>query len=650
MQLDGESFMPARLLEYRRFFIVALQAGLIVFAYLASFLLRLDLPFPVGTGRVILETVFIVLAVKLVVFTHFGLYSGWWRYAGLSDLLEISKAGVVSTAVLAIVFTWVLRPAMFPRSVYIIDLCLTVTLIAGVRVLVRLYTESVKSYSNEKRTLIAGAGSAGTELARQLQHNPDLGYRPIGLVDDDPSKKGIRIHGLTVLANMDKIPTVIRMHDVQCVVIAIPSATGQVVEKIMRHCRDAKVEFKVLQPIGSLINGHTSTATLSRFRDLRLEDLLRRAPVRLDAEEIRKRICDKVVLVTGAGGSIGSELCRQVARFKPHKLVLFERAESDLFRICTELSHSFPELNAVPVIGDIQDLRVLRDTFALHRPHSVYHAAAYKHVPMMEMNCFQAITNNVFGTWNVAQVARQFEVEDFVLISSDKAVNPSNVMGVTKRIAELMVLGIPPLKTKFLAVRFGNVLGSNGSVVPLFQEQIARGGPVLVTHPDAKRYFMTIPEATQLVLQAASMNQGGEIVMMEMGEQVRIADLATDLIHMAGLEPDRDIKIVWTGLRPGEKVSEELHLQREGITPTAHEKLYVIDPGPLDYAKLRKWVAELSRAVEAKNVHLLVETLKRMVPEYTPSAELLALCELDQLDMSLRFDHAGSWTTSFGPN
>lgn len=638
--------MPASLLEYRRFFIVALQAGLIVFAYLASFLLRLDLPFPAGIHHVILETIFIVLAIKLLVFAHFGLYTGWWRYVGLSNLLEISKAAVVSTAVMAVVFTWILRPAAFPRSIYIIDLCLTIVLIAGVRILVRLYTESVKSYSIQKQTLIAGAGSAGTELARQLRLNPDLGYRPIGFVDDDPSKKGMHIHGLMVLASIEKIPAVIKKYDVQSVVIAIPSASGQIVEKIVRLCHEANVEFKVLQPIGARINGHATASPLSRFRELRLEDLLRREPVRLDTDQIRERIRNKVVLITGAGGSIGSELCRQVSRFSPRKLVLLERAESDLFRICTELSHDFPAVNAVPVIGDIQDVGLLRDTFAFHRPHSVYHAAAYKHVPMMEMNCFQAAINNVFGTWNVAQTARLFEVEDFVLISSDKAVNPTNVMGVTKRISEMIVLGIPPSKTKFLAVRFGNVLGSNGSVVPLFQEQIARGGPVLVTHPDAKRYFMTIPEATQLVLQAASMNRGGEIVMMEMGDQVRIADLASDLIRMAGLEPDRDIKIIWTGLRPGEKISEELRMRQEGVTPTAHEKLYIIDPGPMDYVKLRKWIAELSRAVETKNVYSLVSTLKRMVPEYTPSPELLALSELDRLSKSLTFEGVDPWNVA----
>lgn len=632
--------MPANLLEYRRIFIVALQAGLIVFAYLASFVLRLDYPLPVAMKHVALETVGVVLVIKLLAFAHFGLFSGWWRYVGISDLLDITKAAALSAVAMIITISYVLRPAGFPRSVYIIDLFLTISLISGIRVLVRLYTESIKTYSNQKRTLIAGAGTAGTGLARQLRQNPEVGYDPIGFVDDDPSKIGIRIQGLTVLSNTQKITAVIKKLEVQCVVIAIPSANGQVVEKIVHRCREAKVEFKILQPIGTLINGHTPTETLSRFRDLRLEDLLRRDPVRLDTDGIRKRIRDKVVLITGAGGSIGSELCRQVARFGPRKLVLFERAESDLFRICTELSHHFPEVDAVPVIGDIQDVRLLRDTFALYRPHSVYHAAAYKHVPMMEMNCFQAVTNNVFGTWNIALVARQFETEDFVLISSDKAVNPTNVMGVTKRIAELIVLGVPSLKTRFLAVRFGNVLGSNGSVVPLFQKQIAQGGPVLVTHPDAKRYFMTIPEATQLVLQAASMNRGGEILMLEMGEQVKIADLASDLIRMAGLEPDRDIKIVWTGLRPGEKVSEELRMEQEGVKPTAHEKLYAIDPGPMDYAQMRNWIAELSRAVETKNVHLLVSTLKQMVPEYTPSPELVALCELDQLDMSLRFARA----------
>lgn len=642
--------MRASLLEYRRSLIVALQAALIMFGYFSSFVLRLDYPFPRGTREIILQTIAVVLVIKLVAFAHFGLLRGWWRYAGLNDLLDITKAALTSSILIVVAITYAIKPVMFPGSVYVIDLFLTILLLSGVRLLVRLYTESVQKYTARKSTLIAGAGRAGTEIARQLRQNPDLGYCPIGFVDDDPSKKGIRIQGLRVLANMDVIPRVIQKYEVKCVLIAIPSASGQIVEKIVHKCREAKVEFKILQPIGTRINGHAPTEAISRFRELRLEDLLKRAPVSLDTDQISKRIRDKVLLVTGAGGSIGSELCRQVARFGPRKLLLFERSESDLFRICTELSHHWPALSCIPVIGDIQDVGLLRETFAFHRPQSVYHAAAYKHVPMMEMNCFQAITNNVFGTWNIAQVARQFEAEDFVLISSDKAVNPTNVMGVTKRISELIVLGFPPHCTRFLAVRFGNVLGSNGSVVPLFEDQIARGGPVLVTHPDAKRYFMTIPEAVQLVLQAASMNRGGEILMLEMGDQVRIANLASDLIRMAGLEPDRDIKIVFTGLRPGEKVSEELRMQQEGVMPTPHEKLYVIDPGPVDYKQVRKWIDELADAVAARNVYALVSTLKRIVPEYSPSPELLALSELDQVGMSFKFERADPWASTLGAN
>ncbi|HEX7961656.1 MAG TPA: polysaccharide biosynthesis protein, partial [Terriglobales bacterium] len=392
-----------------------------------------------------------------------------------------------------------------------------------------------------------------------------------------------------------------------------------------------------LNGIGKRIEGQSR---ISQLRQVRLEDLLGRPPVRLDLGNIQKKLQGESVLITGAGGSIGSELTRQVAQFGPRQLVLLERSENDLFRLCCEIRRDFSTLDHVPVVGDILDVGLLRDVFAAHRPHSVFHAAAYKHVPMMETNCFQAVTNNIFGTYNVALVARQFDVRDFVMISTDKAVKPTNIMGVTKRIAELIILGLQQQRTRFVAVRFGNVLGSNGSVLPIFEEEIRNGGPVTVTHPQAKRYFMLIPEAVQLVLQAATMGHGGEIFILDMGEDVKIDDLARNMIRLAGLEPGTDIQIVYTGLRPGEKLVEELKLQTEGLARTSHEKIRVLQGGKVDFLQMRGWLDELSTLVDSRNVDGLVKTLVSLVPEYSPSEEILALCDVHRHDSISRYRRA----------
>jgi FlaA1/EpsC-like NDP-sugar epimerase len=373
---------------------------------------------------------------------------------------------------------------------------------------------------------------------------------------------------------------------------------------------------------------------------VRVEDLLGRQSVQTDLASIRNQLEGKVLLITGAGGSIGSELSRQVCNFAPRDVILLDRSENCLFKLGMELSTNRPQQHFVPVIADIQDVGAMREIFALHRPDIVFHAAAYKHVPLMEQSCFQAVTNNIFGTYNVALVARQFGCKTFVMISSDKAVNPTNVMGVTKRIAELITLGLQHEHTRYVAVRFGNVLGSNGSVVPIFQQQIAAGGPVTVTHPEARRYFMTIPEAVQLVLQASSMGVASDIFVLEMGQPVCIVDLARNLIRLSGLEPDQDIHIIYTGLRPGEKLVEELMLEGESVKPTSHPMIRVLDGGPLSIGQVQLWLDELSALVEAKNVYGLVQTFQRIVPEYKPSEDILALCEVDRHDMALMYRRA----------
>jgi FlaA1/EpsC-like NDP-sugar epimerase len=627
-----------RLLNYRKILILASQICLLAMSYYGSFLLRFDFHPDVSYQSMFVRTLPLVVAVELLVFYAFGLLCGWWRYAGMSDALDICEASFTGAVVLYLVIELVLNVDGYPRSVLAINLILTVLLVGGTRFAVRAYTEGAQRGAAELNTLIVGAGRAGSTIARELKRNSQLNLKPVGFVDDDPSKHGIRIHGLRVLGSSDCMSEILRRMSIRCVLIAIPSASGSQVEQIIARCRQCKVDFKILPSFSRHISGGRSS--IANIRNARLEDLLGRQPVQIDLASIRNQLEGKVLLITGAGGSIGSELSRQVCDFAPREVILVDRSENCLFQLGLDLSTNRPQQHFVPVIADIQDVGAMREIFALHRPDIVFHAAAYKHVPLMEQSCFQAVTNNIFGTYNVALVARQFGCKTFVMISSDKAVNPTNVMGVTKRIAELIILGLQHEHTRYVAVRFGNVLGSNGSVVPIFQQQIAAGGPVTVTHPEARRYFMTIPEAVQLVLQASTMGVASDIFVLEMGQQIRIADMARNLIRLSGLEPDQDIPVIYTGLRPGEKLFEELMLDGEGVKPTSHPKIRVLDGGPVSFEQVQIWLDELSALVEAKNVYGLVQTFQRIVPEYKPSEEILALCEVDRHDMALMYRRA----------
>ena len=618
---------------YSRLLVLCGHALLLSFTYFFCFLLRFDFMVSAQYRELFLKSVAIVLLVKLPFFWWAGLFRGWWRYAGIEDLLDIIKAAAFSSFVIYVAIAFLFHGAGFPRSVLLIDALLTILLVGGLRLSVRVYQETSGRHVPRKNTLIVGAGQAGTALVRELKQTTELDLNPIGYVDDDPSKQGIKIYGLKVLGTTANLRALIGEHHVESVLIAIPSANGSILRKVVDQCN---VELKILPAISDRING----THLSKVRSVHMEDLLGRKPVSLDLENIRQKLSGKVLMITGAGGSIGSELARQLARFEPRKLLLFERAENNLHDIDVELRSSFPNLDYVPVVGDILDVRQLRDVVGEHRPHSIFHAAAYKHVPMMEKNCFQAVVNNVFGTYNIALVAKQYGVEDFLMISSDKAVNPTNIMGVTKRVAELVILGLQHQNTRFVSVRFGNVLGSNGSVLPLFQQQVARGGPLTVTHPDAQRYFMTIPEAVQLVLQASTMGRGGEIFVLDMGSPIKIVELAKNLIRLSGLKPDEDIKIAYTGLRPGEKLFEELKLDAEGIKPTCHEKIRVLDGGSVNFSSVARWLEDLSTLAESKNVHRLIAKLQEIVPEYRPSTELLELSELDRYDRFTEYKRA----------
>ena len=624
----------SKFVSRRKLLICVSQVLLVGITYYCAFLLRFDLS-PGPPARLLFwKTVGVVAILKLFFFYAFGLLGGWWRYVGVNDLLDISKANLASSAALMSLVQLGVWPAGYPRSVLLVDMVLTLLASGGARCAVRAYADSVQHYAARKNTLVVGAGEAGSVIVRELLRNPRLDYKPVGFLDDNPSKKGIKIHGVKVLGPTDPLSFLIERHSVSCVLIAIPSATGPQIQRIISKCKECRVDFKILPPLNERLD---RSLLVSQVRSVRVEDLLGRKQIHLDMETMREAFQDKVVLITGAAGSIGSELARQAARFAPQQVILFDRSENDLFKLGMELATRSPELKFLSVIGDILDVGLLREIFALHRPQVVFHAAAYKHVPMMEQNCFQAVVNNIFGTYNVALVGRQYGVEQFVLISSDKAVNPTNIMGATKRVAELIILGLQKTRTRFCAVRFGNVLGSNGSVLPIFERQLAEGGPITVTHPEARRYFMTIPEAAQLVLQASAMGQGGEIFVLDMGEPVKIADLATNLIRLSGLEPGRQVNVIFTGLRPGEKLFEELSLEAEGVKLTAHDKIRVLDGGEVGFEQVQTWLEALSSAVEAKNVHQLIQAVLTMVPEYSPSEEIRTLCEVDRHDLCLSY-------------
>ena len=588
---------------------------------------------PESTWRDFYELLLFVAVVKLIVFGYFRLYAGWWQYVSIQDLVETFKASHISTAII-FVGVYIVRylgpepgrgiistSVHVPDTVLIIDWAGTIAMVGGLRFLVRIIREGSRPVSPAglTRVLIIGAGDAGEGVLRELYRLPVEKYHVVGFIDDDLRKRGMRIHGVPVLGGVDDLAEIAKKQNAEEVVIALPRPTRDELRRIIEVCKGQRLTFRIVPGVADLIEGHVD---VRRLREVDINDLLGREPVELDTENIGHFLAGKVVLVTGAGGSIGSELCRQVTAFRPERLVLLEQAENNLFHIDRELRSKAPDLPVVPVIADICDRSRLAAVFRLHRPNVVFHAAAHKHVPMMELNPGEAIKNNIFGSRNVVDMARGVDADALVLISTDKAVNPTSIMGCTKRITEMYCQAVSSEagadETKFVIVRFGNVLGSAGSVVPIFREQIARGGPVTVTHPEMRRYFMTIPEATQLVIQAGAMGKTGQIMLLDMGEPVKIVDLARDMITLSGFRPDVDVQIEFRGVRPGEKLFEELRTNSEDVLPTHHHKIFVWQNRGCTREEVEQALQRLKAVADGASLQDVQHALKEVVPEFEP--------------------------------
>ncbi len=584
-------------------------------AWFLAFWFRYNLEvLPVEYYRDALQGLMFVLPIQLTMFIIFGLYKGIWRFASLPDILRILKAVLVGTVVsVALLFVFT-RAGGVPRSVPVIYGILLVMLLSGPRLIYRLLKDHHLDLSPGQRVLIVGSGRAGEMLARDLLRNRQGDYRPVAFVDDKPRRKGRDIHGIPVAGTSEAIPELCEELDIDLIMLAIPSASSAQMRRVVEYCEAAGRPFRSVPQLNDLVSGNVR---INHLREVSIEDLLGRNPVSLDWEAIDQALSGKTILITGAGGSIGSELCRQLARLKPQRLLLLENSEFNLYSIEMELQKDFPQLALECHLGDVTDEPFVDDLFRNCRPEVVFHAAAYKHVPMLEPRIRQAIRNNVLGTRIVADRAHRNGCGVFVLVSTDKAVNPANVMGASKRVAEIYCQNLNAHSdTRFITVRFGNVLGSAGSVIPLFRKQIEAGGPVTVTDPRMERYFMTIPEACQLIMQTVVMGEGGEIFVLDMGEPVKISYLAEQMIQLSGRTPGTDIAIEYIGLRPGEKLYEELFHEKEQLEPTPHEKVLLAHHRQVDWATLTGILGEMAAACDTLDSETLDRLLNRLVPEH----------------------------------
>jgi FlaA1/EpsC-like NDP-sugar epimerase len=604
----------------RNRFVLIGDIALTIVSVLGSFALRLDVgELPYYFPAVVLMCA-VALGIKIPTYFFFGLYRRLWIYASTGELrlitAAVTTASVVTSGVMAVlIVTGNVLPGM-PRSALGIDWLLSLVLIGGSRFALRILAEQTmgrRAAGNGKRTLVVGAGDAGALVVRELQKSSQLNLTPVGFLDDDPAKQKHTIYGVTVIGKVADLPLLIDLHKVDIVIIAIPSAPGGLVRMVNDVCRVKGIPSRTVPGVYELVGGKVS---INRLREVDINDLLRREPVRVNDEAVGAALAGKRVLVTGAGGSIGRELCRQIARRNPAELVLLGHGENSIFEIFLELHADYPDLQLSPVIADVRDEERLAQVFNGNQPQVVFHTAAHKHVPLMELNVVEAITNNVIGTRNVVRTALDHQVERFVLISTDKAVRPSSIYGATKRLAEMIVLNAARESGGvFTVVRFGNVLGSRGSIIPIFKQQIANGGPVTITHPDMFRFFMTIPEAVYLVLQAASMENSGETFVLNMGEPIRILSLAEDLIRLSGLEPHRDIEISFTGVRPGEKMTEELWEEGTPLLETLHPDIFRLDPDVSQFSPgLSHAIDSLSASVHSGDSKAIIDRLDELIP------------------------------------
>lgn len=612
-------------MEFRKRLLIlgTLDACIVAFSVVAVYLLRFEFSIPREDFRIMPLAVLFHVGFYLLFFNHLKLYRSVLQYAGIGEVIAIVKAATlaeVSVIILTTIMGNFIPEINIPRSIYT-SWALIILSVGGTRFAWRMLRDTyLKDDGKQKHrnVLIIGAGKSGVLIAKELMHSKDHHYKPVAFVDDDRRRHRLELMGIPVIGGRREIHNIVTRYEIEDIVIAMPSISRKEIAKIIDICKTTKATIKTLPRVEDLINGKVS---VNMIREVQVEELLGREPIRMDIKEIASYVTGEVVLITGAGGSIGSELCRQVLPFFPSKLLLLGHGENSIYEIEVELRKAFPEATLISIIADIQDRERIEHVFAKYRPEVVFHAAAHKHVPMMEHNPIEAIKNNVFGTKNVAECASAYEASHFVMISTDKAVNPTNVMGATKRLAEVFIQGLNRMSnTKFVTVRFGNVLGSRGSVIPAFKKQIQAGGPVEITHPDMVRYFMTIPEAVQLTIQAGALANGGEIFVLDMGEPIKIVNMARDLISLSGLVPEVDIQIVYTGIRPGEKLYEELLTEHEEISATKHERIFISNPDNFSWVELRMKMEMLESVLspfESKKSEIEVgRLLFELLPEY----------------------------------
>lgn len=603
------------------FYLLLFFSVIIAASLLSAFLLRYNFSLARNHSDSLIASLYIAVGVKIFVFSWFRLHQQWWEYVSFSEALRVTVINCFASILfLAITFAMELR---LGASVYLIDLglCTVTTIMMVFSLRVRQEIATLKPHKEVKNILIYGAGSAGITLVREIRSDRKSEYHVLGFIDDDSSKVGATFYGVKVVGIGRDVAIFVEKHRrrgqaIDEIVIAMPTLSGDRLQETLANCRNTGIPCKILPSLQNILSQGTLKA---QIREIEISDLLGRKPVQLETTKIRAEIFNRSVLVSGGAGSIGSELCRQIASFSPKRLVIFDQAESDLFRIDSELRNRYPELEIIPSIGDIRDRTRVDDVFSGNHIELVFHAAAYKHVPLMEANILEAALNNILGTWNLVRSALRHNVDTFVTISSDKAVNPTNVMGATKRVSELIAAACSHRgTTRFVSVRFGNVLGSNGSVVEIFKKQIAGGGPITITHPDIRRFFMTIPEATQLVLQASTMSKGSEIFVLEMGNPVKIIDLAKSMIRLSG-KTENEIEIKISGLRPGEKLYEELCTDLENVIPTYHEKIKIFESSKPTEQELIDWIADLDVLIQKKDELGIARAIYQFVPEWAPS-------------------------------